>query len=140
MAASNPEQFITKSQWSLILEIVSALEPARKATEAPYLRRFYGIWLKCKLEITDMTSAEFEKLLLVCLNKRDLALQEHDVFRLVYFLILDTNTAVRKRKESSKNPRKRGRLCRCWKQRVLLIQLHHIDGLSKHVAVAMMMI
>ena len=125
MAASNPEQFITKSQWSLIREIVSALESARKATEAPYLRRFYRIWLKCKLEITDMTSAEFGKLLLVCLNKRDLALQEHDVFRLVYFLILNTNILLlekeKKRKQQKPIFRKRGRLCKCWKQRVLLI-------------------
>ena len=91
IAVSNPELHLPESEWNLIVEIVTALEPARNETKAlqeDHLRLgdFQGIWLKCKLEITKMTSTEFGKLLLVCLKTHKLALPENNVFLAIIFL------------------------------------------------------
>ena len=69
MAVSNPKLHLP--------ELGMTLKPARKARKAVpeehfTLGDFYGVWLKCKLEIAKMTSTEFGKLLQACLKRREL--------------------------------------------------------------------
>ena len=91
MAVSNAELHLLESQWNLFSEIVTALEPARKAAKALQqqhltLGDFYGIWLRCKLEISKASPTEFSQLLLSSIKKRELALLENDVFVACIFL------------------------------------------------------
>ena len=70
---------------------MTALEPARKAAKALQqqhltLGDFYGIWLRCKLEISKVSPTEFSQLLLSSIKKRELALLENDVFVASIFL------------------------------------------------------
>ena len=93
MAASNAELHLLESQWNLFSEIVTALEPAPKAAKALQqqhltLGDFYGICLRCKLEISKASPTEFSQLLLSSIKKRELALLENDVFVASIFLDL----------------------------------------------------
>ena len=94
MAASNAQLHLLESQWNLFSEIVTTLEPARKAAKALQqqhltLGDFYGIWLRCKLEISKASPTELLQLLLSSIKKRELALLENDVFVHAFFWILD---------------------------------------------------
>ena len=91
MAVSNAELHLLESQSNLFSEIVTALELARKAAKALQqqhltLGDFYGIWLRCKLEISKASPTEFSQLLLSSIKKRELALLENDVFVACIFL------------------------------------------------------
>ena len=91
MAASNTDLHVPESEWSLFLQIVASLEPARKAAkalqkEALTLGDFYGVWLTCKLEIMKASSSQFSQLLLTAIKKRESSLLENEAFVACVFL------------------------------------------------------
>ena len=70
---------------------MTALEPARKAGKVLQQQHltlvdFYGIWLRCKLQISKALPTEFSQLLLSSIKTRELALLENNIFLACIFL------------------------------------------------------
>ena len=96
MSASNAELHLLESQRNLFSEIVTALEPVRKAPKALQqqhltLGDFYAIWFRCKLEISKASPTEFSQLLLSSIKNANWRYWKMISLWHAFFWILDIN-------------------------------------------------